>query len=124
MSSERQWGVAKISEIPPGQPNFMTGWHSVRKHFGISAFGINAVTKNAGEIPIPEHTEDDQEEVFFVSQGKALFTMGGEEIEVDAGSFVFAQPQVRRGAKALSSPTTILVMGAKSNTHTIAEWDK
>ena len=60
------------NEIPPVKPDWPATWKSVRHHFGISAFGINAVTKDAGNVLIPEHDErsSGQEELYFVHAGE------------------------------------------------------
>ena len=43
------WKIADVDEIPPVKPDWPATWKSVRHHFGISAFGINAaVTVPAG----------------------------------------------------------------------------
>ena len=57
--------------IPPVKPDWPATWKSVRHHFGITAFGINAVTKDAGNVLIPEHDEAEsgQEEIYFVHAG-------------------------------------------------------
>ena len=51
------WKAADINEIPPVKPDWPATWKSVRHYFGISAFGVNAVTKDAGNVLIPEHDE-------------------------------------------------------------------
>ena len=49
------WQVADVDEIPPVKDDWPATWKSVRHHFGITGFGVNAVTKDAGEVLIPEH---------------------------------------------------------------------
>src|SRR5438309_536656 len=44
------WQVAQIDEIPPVKPDWPATWKSVRHFFGIEGFGINAVTKDAGNV--------------------------------------------------------------------------
>ena len=51
------WQVAQIDEIPPVKADWPATWKSVRHFFGITAFGVNAVTKDAGNVLIPEHDE-------------------------------------------------------------------
>jgi hypothetical protein len=50
------WEVADVNEIPPVKEDWPATWKSVRHRFGIEAFGVNAVTKDAGNVLIPEHT--------------------------------------------------------------------
>ena len=51
------WQVEEVNEIPPVKPDWPTTWKSVRHYFGITAFGVNAVTKDADNVLIPEHDE-------------------------------------------------------------------
>ena len=41
------WGIEDVDRIPPVKPDWPATWKSVRHHFGITGFGINAVTKDA-----------------------------------------------------------------------------
>src|SRR5918911_3580433 len=92
------WQVAQIDEIPPVKPDWPATWKSVRHFFGITAFGINAVTKDAGNVLIPEHDEtaSGQQEVFFVHEGEAVATLGGEEVRAPAGTFIACEPGTKR----------------------------
>jgi hypothetical protein len=73
------WSVAHVDEVPPVKPDWPDTWKSIRHHFGVSAFGINAVTKDEGKVLIPEHHEQEsrQQEVYFVHRGSALATLNG-----------------------------------------------
>ena len=72
------------NEIPPVKPDWPATWKSVRHHFGISAFGMNAVTKDAGNVLIPEHDErsSGQEELYFVHAGEVRATLDGEAVTI------------------------------------------
>jgi quercetin dioxygenase-like cupin family protein len=84
----------------------------VRHHLGITSFGVNAWTAAAGDRVINEHDEaGDMEELYLVHRGRARFELDGETIAAPAGSFVFAQPGVRRTAFAEEPDTTIVVLG-------------
>lgn len=122
---KKGWKVADVHKVPPSKLTFMKGWHSVRWHFGITGFGINAVTKDAGEVPIPEHNEIEtgQQEVFYVIEGLVEFMLDGQAAKVPAGSFLAVEPQVNRMAKVLEGPATILIIGGKAGSHSIATWD-
>ena len=52
-TSTESWQIADINEIPPVKPDWPATWKSVRHHFGITAFGVNAVTKDEGNVLIP-----------------------------------------------------------------------
>jgi uncharacterized cupin superfamily protein len=110
----RRWKVAKIQDIPPIKDSWSEGWHSVRHHLGISAFGINAATKSKGEslTPVHDELEDGQEEVFVVLEGAAEFTLDGKKLLLQKGMILSVDPEVKRGAVALKSPTTLLIIGA------------
>ena len=109
-----------ISEIP--RPDYELGpgeaeWKPVRAHFGIESFGTNAyIARGDGDTVVGEHTEVDtrHEELYFVANGDATFTVGGETVEAPEGTFVFVRdPEVPRSAVAKSAGTTILGFGAE-----------
>jgi tetratricopeptide (TPR) repeat protein len=90
----------------------------IRLHFGIESFGVNAYTaESAGGRVIEEHDERGHgagrhEELYFVARGRALFELGGEEVDAPAGTLLFVgDPAVRRGAVAQDDDTTVLVVG-------------
>jgi hypothetical protein len=87
MSGER-WRRAQIEEIgaaPPASdptywqewtadPGYSSRWHSVREHFGIEAFGVNACEAAAGEELVVPHEEvsfGGQEELYAVVRGSS-----------------------------------------------------
>lgn len=94
-------------------------WHRVRLHFGIEAFGVNAWGADTGKVVIEEHTETEptaggHEELYFVHSGRTTFTVGEEEIDAPAGTFVHVpDPESKRGAVAAEDGTIVLVIGAK-----------
>lgn len=102
-------------------------WTPVRKHFGITAFGLNAYTATeAGQDVVEEHTEErlGHEEVYVVVSGRATFVLDGEEHEVPAGSLVFLRdPAVKRFARAEEPGTTVLAIGGKPGQHEISAWE-
>jgi hypothetical protein len=107
------YAVAHLDEIDE-MDDGREPWRPVRHHFGITAFGVNAWTaRNAGDRIINEHDESDDgnEELYFVLQGRAFFELDGERVDAPAGTFVFARPGVKRTAFAEESETTILALG-------------
>jgi tetratricopeptide (TPR) repeat protein len=91
------------------------GWAPIRRHFGIGAFGVNAWTgRKPGDTIIPEHDEDSgHEELYVVTEGVAVFTVAGEQIEAPAGTLVHvSDPATMRGAVAQQAPATVLAVGA------------
>ena len=86
----------------------------VRHHFGITSFGINAWTaRDAGDRIINEHdeTDDENEELYLVQQGRAVFELDGERLDAPAGTFVSVPPAVKRTAFAEEPGTTIVALG-------------
>ena len=105
--------LEEIEEITDGR----CPWRPVRHHLGIESFGINAWTaRESGDRLINEHdeadTEDQQEELYFVQDGRARFELDGESVDAPAGTFVHVQPGVTRTAFAEEPATTVLAMGA------------
>ena len=102
-------------------------WTPLRKHFGITAFGINAYTAaEAGQDVVEEHTEErlGHEELYVVVSGRATFVLDGEENEVPAGSAVFLRdPKVKRYARAEEPGTTVLAIGGKPGAHEVSAWE-
>jgi mannose-6-phosphate isomerase-like protein (cupin superfamily) len=89
------------------------GWAPIRQHFGISSFGISSWTaREAGGRLINEHTEGEDEELYFVHRGRATFELDGERRDAPAGTFVFVPPAVKRTAFAEEPGTTVVAMGA------------
>ena len=62
--------VDELEELPINHGEFV--WRPVRRRFGISAFGANAYTGQAGQRVVEEHSErDGHEEMYVVLRGRA-----------------------------------------------------
>jgi mannose-6-phosphate isomerase-like protein (cupin superfamily) len=121
------WKTASVNEIPPVKPDWPATWKSVRHHFEITAFGINAVSKDAGNVLIPEHDESEsgQQEIFFVHEGEAVATLDGEEVRAPAGTFIACEPGTTRKLEAAASPTTVVVVGAPvGRAYEVGPWER
>jgi mannose-6-phosphate isomerase-like protein (cupin superfamily) len=121
------WQMAAIDEIPPVKEDWPDTWKSVRHHFGIEAYGINAVTKDEGNVLIPEHDESHsgQQELYFVHRGEVKATLNGEEVHVPEGSAVHCEPGAKRKFESAASPTTLIVIGATpGKAYEIGEWER
>jgi uncharacterized cupin superfamily protein len=107
------WQVAEVNDVPPVKPDWPQTWKSIRHHFGITAFGINAVTKDAGQVLIPEHNEREsgQQEIYFVHAGEVVATLGDERVTVPAGGLIGVEADVTRKIESTASPTTLLCVG-------------
>ena len=103
----------------------------VRAHLGIEAFGVNVYTGNEVGDPVigcHDHAEDDDpqhEEVYVVLSGRAIFTLGDQDIDAPAGSFVYIPDLVlMREARAAEPATSILVVGAeRGSAFRVSDWD-
>ena len=126
-TSAKSWQVADVNEIPPVKSDWPATWKSVRHHFGITAFGINAVTKDEGNVLIPEHDEtaSGQQELYFVHAGAVKATLDGEEMTVPAGSLVHCEPGAKRKFESAASPTTLIVIGGcPGKAYEVGPWEQ
>jgi tetratricopeptide (TPR) repeat protein len=109
-----RYAVAHLDEIDE-MDDGRCPWRPVRHHFGVTSFGINAWTgREAGDRIINEHDEaepDGNEELYLVLRGRAVFELDGDRVIAPAGTFVFAEPDVKRTAFAEEAGTTILALG-------------
>jgi mannose-6-phosphate isomerase-like protein (cupin superfamily) len=119
------WSTARLdgisTEHKPGfwdpwskEPGYGDRWHSIRSHFGITAFGVNAYEAEAGEELVVAHDETDfggQEELYYVVRGRASFVLGDEEVELGEGELLYVAPEVVRQADALEAGTLVFMVG-------------
>ena len=64
--------VDELEELPITNPNGTFVFRPVRRRFGITAFGTNAYTGDAGQRVIEEHFErDNHQEMYVVLRGRA-----------------------------------------------------
>ncbi len=107
------WAIATIEDIPELDPVGECPMRPVRHHFGITAFGVNAWTaRAAGDRIVNEHEEDPgNEELYLVTQGRAVFELDGERRDAPAGTLVFVPPSVKRTAFAEEAGTTVVAVG-------------
>lgn len=122
--------LAEIEAVPiPNQNGLL--WAPVRHALGIEAFGISAYTaERAGQQVVEDHDElgggaGHHEELYVVVSGRAMFTVGGEEVDAPAGTLVFVDdPAERRAAIAGEVGTTVLVVGgARGAPFAISPWE-
>jgi tetratricopeptide (TPR) repeat protein len=100
----------EIDEVTDGREP----WRPIRHHFGITSFGMNAWTgRAAGDRIINEHdeTDDGNEELYLVTEGRAVFEIDGERVAAPTGTFVFIPPGAKRTAFAEEPGTTIIAVG-------------
>src|SRR6478672_423680 len=123
--------MATTTQFETAQNDDLTrdgGWAPLRRHFGVTAFGINAWTAaEAGGTLVGEHdeTRSGHEELYVVLAGRATFTVAGETLEAVPGTVVFVRdPATKRTAVADEAGTTILsVGGAPGQPYRLRAWE-
>lgn len=110
--------VASISDFEIKTGPDAPRWATIRVSLGIQAFGINAFTsERVGHELVGEHDEmgpraGRHEELYYVMDGHATFTVDGDEIDAPEGTFVFVRdPAAKRKAVSKEERTTIVVAG-------------
>jgi mannose-6-phosphate isomerase-like protein (cupin superfamily) len=130
MSAESR--AAHISDLEIGTPEGRR-WAQVRATFGIGAFGVNAWTADSPDrLVISEHDESRgprpslHEELYFVVNGHAVFTINEDEVDAPAGTFVFVRdPAAKRKAVAKEAGTTVLAAGGpRGKAFEPVEWER
>jgi hypothetical protein len=117
-----RWTVKRITTIPTvsdGAPNDPV-WYPIQHAMGIETFGVNMFVANRlDQMLVEEHDEREsgQQELYIVLEGAALFRLDDEQSRLDRGTAVaVTDPSVRRSARALIAGTSLLVVGAGSDT--------
>ena len=90
-------------------------WIPIRHGLGIETFGMNAYRRNTGEAVVPEHDESagGAPELFYVANGHATFSIGGEDVDAPAGTCVWITDAAAvRTATAKTDGTLVLAIGA------------
>ena len=120
-----EYAVARLEEIDE-LTDGREPYRPVRHHLGITAFGATTWTgRDPGDRIINEHDEaDEDEELYVVLHGRARFELDGENVDAPAGTFVFAQPGVKRTAYAEEAGTTLLVVGSPpGEAYQVSGWE-
>ena len=123
--------MARLLRIDEIDPISVAGvnWRPIRRPLGITAFGINAYSADAGEHLIEEHDETGHgagrhEELYVVISGHATFVVDGEKLDAPAGTLVFLDdPTERRAAVAVTDATVALAIGGNAGAITPSAWE-
>jgi mannose-6-phosphate isomerase-like protein (cupin superfamily) len=101
-------------------------WQQLNGPLGLDAFGLNAIVCEPGEDIGISHDEAEtgHQEVYIVVSGRAVFTIGDEQIEAGPGTVVAAiDPTATRDYRALEPNTRIVCVGAApGEPHPYGEW--
>ena len=103
--------LLEIDEVEYGR----SSWRPVRHELGITAFGVNAWTAGAAGDRIVadrDESEEENERLYVVQRGRAVFEVDGERLDAPAGTLVFVGPGADRTVVAEEPGTTIVVVGA------------
>jgi hypothetical protein len=118
--------VVQVTDVPPASsPVEGLDWRPVRHHLGVASFGTNAyMGRNAGDLVIEDHDEDEDEELYVVLTGAARFTVDGEDIDAPSGTLVLVTPPSERVAYAIEPDTTVLVIGGvPGRAFEVSDWE-
>lgn len=88
-------------------------FRKVRQALGITAFGANVLVIEPGEVGRP-HYHDEQDELYFVHRGRAVFDFPDESIELGPGGLVHVEAETpRRVTNPGPDQLVMLAVGAK-----------
>jgi hypothetical protein len=113
-----RWTVGRITDLPVVSDGDADDpvWYPLQHALGIDAFGANVFVANrAGQSLVEEHDEEQsgQQELYLVLEGEAVFELDGAETRLERGAaLAVVDPAVRRGAKAVTEETMLLVVGS------------
>jgi mannose-6-phosphate isomerase-like protein (cupin superfamily) len=89
------------------------GFRKVRRALGVTAFGVNVVVMPPGMEGFL-HYHEEQDELYFVHRGKALFEVGDERRTVGQGGLVHVEAATpRRMSNVGGDDLVVLVVGGK-----------
>jgi mannose-6-phosphate isomerase-like protein (cupin superfamily) len=88
-------------------------FRKVRQALGITAFGANVLVLGPGESNRP-HFHDQQDELYFVHQGQAIFDLPDDRLELGPGGLLHVEAETpRRLMNPGPGELVILAVGAK-----------
>jgi mannose-6-phosphate isomerase-like protein (cupin superfamily) len=86
------------------------GFRKVRRELGVTAFGINAIVLPAG-YSTGLHYHDEQEETYFVHQGRVEFRFGDDSAHVvGPGGLARVDAATHRGMRNVGDGEAIVVV--------------
>ncbi|MGN6814891.1 MAG: cupin domain-containing protein [Solirubrobacterales bacterium] len=90
------YAVAHLDDLGEGW-----GFRKIRKELGVTAFGVNAIVMPPG-YESRRHYHDEQEELYFVHQGRLEIDLDGTKYVLEPGGLAWADAHVVRSLKNLS----------------------
>jgi len=102
------YSKSSIDELGDGP-----GFRKLRQELGVTAFGVNAVVY-APRFEGFLHYHDEQDELYFVHRGNAIFDVDGERFELGPGGVVHVESTTpRKVTNASDEELVLLVVGGK-----------
>jgi hypothetical protein len=93
-------------------------WYPLQHALGIDTFGVNLfIASRADQTLVEEHDEraSGQQELYVLIEVEAVFDLDDEHVHLNRGTaLAITDPAVRRSAKAATSGTALLIVGASS----------
>ena len=88
--------------------------YKVRRALGAKAFGINELRFQGGATGFAhDESQTEHEEVYFIIEGDAIFTVGEDDIELQAGDYLRVDPLEPRVFVAGGDGVRMIVVGAR-----------
>jgi mannose-6-phosphate isomerase-like protein (cupin superfamily) len=88
-------------------------FRKVRRALGITAFGVNVLVLKPGVVGRP-HYHQEQDELYFVHKGRAIFDLPDEVVELVPGGLLHVESTTpRRVTNPGPDELVMLVVGAK-----------
>jgi mannose-6-phosphate isomerase-like protein (cupin superfamily) len=88
-------------------------FRKVRRALGITAFGANVLVLQPGIVGRP-HYHEEQDELYFVHRGRAIFDLPDEQVELGPGGLIHVESTTpRRVTNPGPDELVMLVVGAR-----------
>lgn len=88
-------------------------FRKVRRALGVTAFGVNVLVLEPGVVGRP-HYHQEQDELYFVHKGRAVFDLPDEVVELGPGGLLHVESTTpRRVMNPGPDELVMLVVGAK-----------
>src|SRR5262245_39673152 len=103
-----------VKRVEDFEAIFGGGFRRVRAGLGVTSFGIAVIDLPPNFDYYPEHdqTHDDQEEVYTALSGTVTLRVGGEDHELEPGTFARVGATEKRKLVPGDEPARVLAMGA------------
>jgi mannose-6-phosphate isomerase-like protein (cupin superfamily) len=89
------------------------GFRKIRRELGVTAFGVNAVIYPPGQEGFL-HYHDEQDELYFVHQGRASFEVDGDTFELEPGGVAYVESTTpRKINNRTDEDLVLLIVGGK-----------